>query len=357
MKPLAIRQVTLTHFRNYASAQFSFGDKFNLLSGLNGVGKTNLLDAIYYLCVGKSYFTPYDQRVGQLGESFFRLEAALFKEDGLHNVVMKVKPGVSKEILVDHVALNKVSEYLGYIPIVFSAPRDIELVTGASQARRRYFDHLLCQVDQVYLKALMEYNYLLQLRNAALKNGFADLRRIIATYDEQMAPPAQLIFEKRKWLTALLKPLLQQTYASLSEERETIDCIYESQLHELSYELLADKNWDGDKNMQRTNGGIHKDDFLLMIKNSPAREFGSQGQIKSLIFSLHLTKYKLLREQKGNLPILVLDDVFDKLDDRRLARLMEILHADEFGQIFISDTNKERLSKEMKMSSFTEILL
>jgi DNA replication and repair protein RecF len=357
MKPLALQQVTLTNFRNYSSAQFSFGNKFNLLSGLNGVGKTNLLDAIYYLCVGKSYFTPYDQRVVQLGESFFRLDAELLKEAELHNVVMKIKPGVSKEILVDHVALNKVSEYLGFIPIVFSAPRDIELVTGASQSRRRYFDHLLCQVDPVYLKALMEYNYLLQLRNAALKNGLADLRRIIMIYDEKMAAHALLIFEKRKWLNEMLKPLLQQTYASLSEERETIDCIYESQLHELKYELLADRNWDADKNTQRTNGGIHKDDFSFQIKNSPAREFGSQGQIKSLIFSLHLTKYKLLRDQRGILPLLILDDVFDKLDDRRLSRLMEILHADDFGQIFISDTNKERLSKEMKMSSFMEIQL
>jgi DNA replication and repair protein RecF len=133
MKPLAIRQVTLTQFRNYASAQFSFGDKFNLLSGLNGVGKTNLLDAIYYLCVGKSYFTPYDQRVGQLGESFFRLEADLLKEDGLHNVVMKVKPGVSKEILVDHVALNKVSEYLGTSPLFFQ----LREILNWSQVRAR----------------------------------------------------------------------------------------------------------------------------------------------------------------------------------------------------------------------------
>src|SRR6186997_1410585 len=207
MKPLAIRQVTLTHFRNYTSAQFSLGDRFNLVSGLNGLGKTNLLDAIYYLSVGKSYFTPYDQRVVLAGESVFRLEARLFKDDSTHNLIVKVKPGMSKEILVDHVALNKVSEHLGFIPVVFSAPRDLELVNGSSQARRRYLDHLLCQMDAEYLKSLMEYNYVLQMRNAALKNGFADLRRIVMTYDEQMAPLAQRIFEKRKWLASLLKPL------------------------------------------------------------------------------------------------------------------------------------------------------
>lgn len=357
MKPLAIRQATLTNFRNYTSAHFSFGDRFNLVSGLNGLGKTNLLDAIYYLSVGKSYFTPYDQRVVLLGESFFRLEANVVKGGESYSITFKVKPGTSKEILVDNVVLNKVSDHLGFIPIVFSAPRDMELVTGTSQARRRYIDHLLCQVDAVYLKALMEYNYVLQLRNAALKNGFQDLRRIIATYDEQMAPLAQVVFEKRKWLTGVLQPLFQETYASLSEGRENIECIYESDLEEHPYEVLADRNWESDKNTQRTHAGIHKDDFLLLIKDKPAREFGSQGQIKSLIFSLHLTKYRLLSEQKGYQPILILDDVFDKLDDRRLSRLMEILHADEFGQIFISDTNQERLRKEMKMKDYVEILL
>ncbi len=357
MKPLALRQVTLTHFRNYASSQFSFGDKFNLVSGLNGQGKTNLLDAVYYLSVGKSYFTPYDQRVVLSGESFFRLEANLDRGGQTHSLIMKVKPGLSKEILLDNVTVNKVSEHLGFIPIVFSAPRDVELVSGASQARRRYLDHLLCQVDAAYLKALMEYNYILQMRNAALKNGFADLRRIILTYDQQLAPLAQMIFVKRKWLVNVLQPMLQEAYAMLSEKRETIDFIYESQLQEFPFDVLADRNWEADRNMQRTNGGIHKDDFQMLIKNRPAKEFGSQGQIKSLIFSLHLSKYALLRDQKGLYPILILDDVFDKLDDRRLSRLMEILNTPDFGQIFISDTNRERLSKEMKSESYTEILL
>jgi len=357
MKPLAIRKVTLTHFRNYTSAQFSLGEKFNLVSGLNGQGKTNLLDSIYYLSVGKSYFTPYDQRVVLAGESSFRLEANLTKGSDEHHVVMKVKPGVSKDIIVDNLPTPKISEHLGFIPIVFSAPRDIDLVTGASQSRRRYLDHLLCQVDLDYLKALMQYNYILQMRNAAFKNGFADLQRIIATYDEQMAPLAQLIFEKRKWLAEVLQPLLQQTYALLSDQKESIDCLYESQLHEFRFEVLADRNWEADKNMQRTNGGIHKDDFQLMIKNMPAKEFGSQGQIKSLIFSLHLSKYALLRDQKGVYPILMLDDIFDKLDDQRLTRLMAILNTDDFGQIFISDTNRERMSREMRSGSCTELLL
>ena len=254
-------------------------------------------------------------------------------------------------------SVNKISEHLGFIPIVFSAPRDIELVTGSSQSRRRYFDHLLCQVDADYLHALMQYNYLLQQRNAALKAGMPDLQRIIQTYDEQMAPFARIIFEKRQWLLRIYTPLLQQHYDFLSDKKEVVDCAYESQLLGSSYEIEADRSWPVDKNTQRSNAGIHKDDVDLKIKTLSAKEFGSQGQIKSLIFAMHLSKYAMLRQQKGYNPILVLDDIFDKLDDKRLHRLMEILHSEDYGQIFISDTSKDRLTSGMLHSNFKEIQL
>lgn len=345
MKSLAFQEVVLTNFKNYAEARFSFGDKFNLISGLNGIGKTNLLDAIYYLSVGKSYFTPYDQRVVRQDELFFRLEGNLLKDALEHKIIMKVKPGILKELVLDNVAIPRISEHLGYIPVVFSAPRDIDLVYGSSQSRRRYIDHLLCQVDQDYLKALVTYNHLLDMRSAALKKGFPDLRRIITTYDEQMAPLAALIFEKRKWVVEIFMPLLKETYLTLSEKREGIDLIYESGLFEYPYDVLADMHWEADRNTGRSNAGIHKDDYKLSIKEMPAREFGSQGQVKSLIFALHLSKYSILRDQSGFKPILILDDIFDKLDERRLQRLMEILMADDFGQVFISDTSSRRVSE------------
>src|SRR6187431_3070507 len=150
MKSLAIQEVVLTNFKNYTEARFGLGQKFNLITGLNGVGKTNLLDAIYYLCVGKSYFTPYDQRVVRQDESFFRLEADILKDDSTHKAIIKVKPGSMKELLMDGILVNRISEHLGFVPVVFSAPRDIDLVLGSSQYRRRYFDHLLCQIDPSY---------------------------------------------------------------------------------------------------------------------------------------------------------------------------------------------------------------
>ncbi len=355
MKPLAIEEVSFINFKNYSDSKFQLGDKFNLAYGLNGTGKTNLLDGIYYLCVGKSYFTPHDQKVVRYNESFFRLGGNVLKDEGKHKVVIKVKPGVSKELSLDGIVMERISGYLGFLPVVFSAPRDIDLIYGSGISRRRYIDHLLCQVDPVYLKALVSYNHLLQMRNAALKGEFADLKLMIHTYDDQMTPLAAIIFEKRKWLASFIEPLLKQSYQNLSEGREGVSMTYESGLNEYPYDVLVDMHWESDKNTKRSNAGIHKDDFLLQIKNMPAREYGSQGQIKSLIFALHLSKYKVLSIESGFKPILILDDVFDKLDERRLIRLMELLATEEYGQILLSDTNRKRVGDFIPNGNLNEI--
>ncbi len=355
MKPMLIREVSFTNFKNYSEVQFRFGPKFNLIHGLNGTGKTNLLDGLYYLCVGKSYFNPHDQKIVRYNESFFRLEGDVAKDNSMHKVIIKVKPGILKELSVDGVILERISEHLGFMPVVFSAPKDIDLIYGSGISRRRYIDHLLCQIDQAYLLALVSYNHLLQMRNAALKAGFKDLRRMITTYDEQMTSHANLIFEKRKWLSARIEDILLQTYLTLSDNRENVRLSYSSRISEYPFEVLADMNWEADKNTMRTNAGIHKDDYLLGIKNMPAKEYGSQGQIKSLIFALHLSKYRILREEIGTTPMLILDDVFDKLDENRLARLMEILTLPEYGQIFLSHTTGKRVSDFISTDQLHEI--
>ena len=344
MKSLVIRKLALTNFKNYIEGTYLFGNKFNTISGLNGIGKTNLLDALYYLCVGKSYFTPHDQKVVRKEEHFFRLESEIQKGGEEHKLIIKVKPGSVKEIVLDHVVVPRISEHLGFLPVVFSAPKDIDLVFGSSTSRRRYIDHLLCQVDKDYLKSLSVYNHLLEMRNAALKQGFPDLAGVISTYDDQIAPHAAYIFEKRKWVTAQFAPLLRQTYRTLAEDREDIDVHYESALQQYPYAVLVDQAWEADKNTGRSTTGIHRDDFQLSIKKMSAKDHGSQGQIKSLIFALHLTKYKTLLQETGVQPILILDDIFDKLDDRRLHRLIEILSQDDYGQIFISDTSSSRVN-------------
>src|SRR4030095_5516211 len=258
MKPLVIEEVSFLNFKNYSDARFRFGNKFNLIFGLNGTGKTNLLDGVYYLCVGKSYFTPHDQKIVRYNESFFRLEGDVMKDDTRHKVVIKVKPGFLKELSLDGATMDRISHHLGFLPVVFSAPRDIDLIYGSGISRRRYIDHLLCQIDQSYLQALVSYNHLLQMRNAVLKQSPQDMRRLIATYDDQMSPLAKIILEKRKWLANLIEPLLHSTYRTLSENRENVNFIYDSGLKTYPYEVLADMHWESDKNTMRTNAGIHK---------------------------------------------------------------------------------------------------
>lgn len=355
MKPLFIEEIALTNFKNYSDSRFTLGDKFNLAYGLNGTGKTNLLDSIYYLSVGKSYFMPFDQKVVKYGESFFRIEGKVIRDDSKHEILVKVRPGISKELLLDGVALEKVSEHLGFIPVVISAPKDIDLVLGPSQSRRRYIDHLLCQIDHEYLKSLVTYNHFLQMRTAALKQDFKDLKRMIETFDDQMSHHAKVIFEKRLWLSNELLPLLQSNYKLLSDDRESVMIEYESKLKGHPYEVLVDMHWEADKNSRRSNAGIHKDDFYLAVKEMPAKEYASQGQIKSLIFALHLSKYEILSKQRGYKPILIFDDIFDKLDEKRLTRLMEILMQPVFGQIMLSDTNRHRVADFVSPALLNEI--
>lgn len=355
MKPLSIEEITFTNFKNYTTKSFTLGNRFNLVYGLNGTGKTNLLDGVYYLAVGKSYFSASDQKVVKYGEPFFRIEGKVIRDDLLHDLVIKVRPAHAKDIIIDNVTHEKIGDHLGFIPIVISAPKDIDLVTGHSQSRRRYFDHLLCQIDPGYFKALVTYNHLLNMRTATLKNDFKDLKRMVDTFDQQMSPHAHYIFAKRHWLKEKVSPFISEYYRILSADRENASIDYDSRLNQYPYEVLVDMNWDADRNTQRSNTGIHKDDFHLSIKDMPAKEYGSQGQIKSLIFALHLSKYKILSEECGFKPLLILDDIFDKLDESRLARLMEILLLPDFGQIFLSDTNRKRVGEFISTEVLNEV--
>jgi DNA replication and repair protein RecF len=268
MKPLYVEDISITNFKNYSSANFSLGSRFNLAYGLNGSGKTNLLDSLYYLCVGRSYFTPFDQKVVTTGEPFFRLDGKVRKDGGNHQIQVKVKPGITKDLILDGVCRDRISDHLGFLPVVISAPRDIDIIIGPGASRRKYVDHLLCQLDPEYLRSLVTYNHLLHLRTSALKQDFNDLRRMVQTYDEQMSPHAAIIFAKREWLRNEILPLLQSNYGVLADNRENVNVEYESRLREYSYEKLADMSWIADKKTQRSNAGIHKVVIGLRLKDN-----------------------------------------------------------------------------------------
>lgn len=343
MNSIWLKSIKINRFKNYLESGFDFGPKINLVTGLNGLGKTNLLDAVYYLCMGKSYIQSLDQRNVRKEEEFFRLDGLFHRMGKDERIEILVRPGISKEIRHQGIPLQKLSDYVGFAPVVFSAPKDYELISGTSQVRRRYLDHLICQLDPQYMASLIKYNQILSLRNAALKQGFSGLMTMLETYDEQMDGPANYIVRSRTEMISKLQEWIKDIYHTLTNGTESVEIEYESELKDKRYIDLASKSRRTDVMTQRSSTGVHRDDFLLSIKNMPAREYGSQGQIKSLIFSLHISKYILLREKSGLLPVFILDDIFDKLDAERLKRLLSIVIQPDFGQIFISDTSHDRI--------------
>lgn len=311
------------------------------------MGKTNLLDAVYYLCMGKSHFQSTDKNVVKKGEAFFRLEGDFLLEKD-EKIVAKVVPSEQKTIERNNTPYPRISEHVGLLPIVFMAPDDTALALEGSEERRRFMDNSLCQLDQQYLESLVAYNKLLEKRNAILRQfaahgGFNQV--LIETYNHQLTEPATYVFEKRKWFNSLFQPLFNHFYASISQEAEPVECNYRSQLYDSGLEHLLTNSLEKDRQLQRTSCGIHRDDLAFHLKNLPLKRFASQGQLKSFVISMKLAQYELLRQHKQKLPILLLDDLFDKLDDRRASQLIELLVNGDFGQVFITDTHPERAAE------------
>ncbi len=316
--------------------------------GLNGMGKTNLLDAIHYMCMTKSNFVNSDRDVVRHGESFLRLEGHFINKDKKEKIVAKVVPGTSKVFEKNDVAYNKLSEHVGLLPLVVVAPDDTALAREGSEERRRFIDNTLSQSDQIYLKNLIFYNRVLKQRNSLLKEGaskgYLDVD-LLKTYNQQLLAPAAFIFEKRQELLETLTPIFNDFYQKISGQQEEVSCVYSSQLLKAPLTDLLLANYEKDRILQRTTCGIHKDNLVFKINNREVKKFASQGQLKSYVLALKLAQYELLRQFKGRSPILLLDDLFDKLDVQRVQQLIELLMGDNFGQIFISDTDNDRVEK------------
>ncbi|MEO1712124.1 MAG: DNA replication and repair protein RecF [Bacteroidota bacterium] len=346
-----LQRLILTQYKNYDRQLIECSLAFNCVVGKNGMGKTNLLDAIYYLCIGKSYFTPLDRYVVQHEQTFFRLEGYFKRNNKTEKIVAKVQPGKTKALERGDVVYAKLAEHVGLLPVVVIAPDDTSLVSEGSESRRRFLDNTLSQLDPVYLKHLIQYNKLLKQRNALLKEfakkGQVNLA-LIQTYDDQMAGPAQAVYEKRRQLIQALTPKLEKYYQRISGAQESVSCAYQSSLAEAPLAYLLGKSWEKDRALQRTTVGIHRDELLFQMEGSLIKRFGSQGQRKSFLFALKLAQYEILAEQSGNSPILLLDDLFDKLDQDRVEQLLSLLREEPFGQIFISDTDMARMQQVMK---------
>lgn len=339
---LRLSNISLTQFKNYTFSTFNFNERVIGICGLNGRGKTNLLDAIYYACFTKSYFTKTDALNVQFATDGFRLEA-LFNAQ---KVVLVHRLTGKKELLLNDTPYDKFSKHIGKFPAVMIAPDDIELITGGSEGRRRFLDTVISQVDEQYLQHLILYNKVLQQRNSLLKRfaeqGSADWP-LLEVLDFQLGTPGIYIYQTRADFMKQLMPLANDLYGTIAGKKEAVALEYESQLHSKSFEELLLQNREKDLILQRSNGGIHKDDISFLLNGQVFKNIASQGQRKSLLFALKLAEFQLIKSYKGFAPLLLLDDVFEKLDQNRMQQLLQWVCTDNDGQVFITDTHKERL--------------
>ena len=345
---LQLLSISLFQFKNYIRAGFTFHTRITGICGRNGTGKTNLLDAIHYLSFTKSYFSKNDAAQVHHGASGFRIEG-LFEGGPLSapaSAVCILRETGKKEFSLDGVAYERFSRHIGRFPAVFIAPGDLQIITGNSEERRRFLDTLLCQLDADYLQRLMLYNKVLQQRNGYLKslNGTVGTdNQLLDVYDGQLVDQGNYIFSKRREFMETLLPLLQDFYRRIAGTTESIGMAYESALLEIPFNQLLQQNRQRDCLVQRTGKGLHRDEISFMLLGQPFKSIASQGQLKSLLFALKLAEFEILKSNKGFPPLLLLDDVFEKLDQQRMDNLLHWVCVRNTGQVFITDTHRDRL--------------
>lgn len=339
-----LKKISVISFKNISNASFTLADKVNCFVGGNGAGKTNILDAIHYLSMSKSAFGMSDAQSLGHGADFFVLEGDYHSDGGRgEKILCTFKPSAGKKIRRGDKEYERMAEHIGLIPVVIVSPADSALVSDSAEERRRFVNSFLSQTDPAYLSALVRYNHLLAERNKLLKTSASG--ELMDVIDMQLASYGNLIYEKRAALVERLSPLAESFYTSLSGDAERVTVEYRSELSDVPMESLLKSNMEKDYAVGFTSGGIHRDDLVLKIGSYPLRKYGSQGQQKSLLVALKLAQYAILAEERDTLPILLLDDLFDKLDLSRVERLLRLIETPDFGQVFISDCNKTRLSE------------
>ena len=348
---MILKSLSLLNYKNFESANFDFDRKINCLVGNNGVGKTNVLDSIYHLSFGKSYFNPITSQNIRHGEEFFVIDGEFEKRERQENILVSAKKGQKKIIKRNNKPYEKFSEHIGFIPTVIISPADRDLIIEGSETRRKFVDGVISQSDNLYLNSLINYGKVLAQRNSLLKFFAADHsfdRDTLSVYNMQLDELGSTLFEKRKAFLSSFIPIFRKRYATISNGSEEVDIIYKSRLEEKPLSALLEENLQKDMALQYTSVGTHKDDLNFEIEGHPVKKFGSQGQQKSFLIALKLAQFDFMKELNEVAPILLLDDIFDKLDENRVAHIVDLVATNQLGQLFISDTHGDRTEKVVK---------
>lgn len=351
MDQLSLYKLSLLSFKNYAHADVAFSARFNCITGNNGEGKTNLLDAIHYLSFTKSYFNPIDSQSILHDASLFVIQGEFRSGGKTNEVFCAQKKGERKQLKVNKKEVGRFADHIGLYPVVMASPTDIELILEGSEIRRKFADSIISQYDRAYLEDIIAYTKVLLQRNAQLKQFSKKAKfdlESLKIWDVQLIELGERIFKKRKDFSAELEPIFQKYYELISGGNEKVEVTYKSQLGTGDFEALLNESLEKDRVMEYSTVGIHKDDWEFKMDGYPAKKFASQGQQKSYLLAIKLAQFEFVKRHRKIIPILMLDDIHDKLDEQRVKRLIELVSTSDFGQVFITDTSKEQIVKLFK---------
>ncbi len=351
IKKMYIDEITIKNFKNLKNVQVSFSSRLNCLIGNNGTGKTNLMDAVYYLSFCKSFFNPADQLNINHDEDFFRLSGTYKRLDSKETISCILHKGRKKQFKRNSKIYKKLSGHIGLLPLVMITPADVTLILGGSDERRKFMDGVISQYDQNYLNDLLRYNRALVQRNNLLKQFGGERyfdQELISVWDVRLLEYGRRIHTERSKFVEKLIPMFQEYYTFISKGNERVGLKHQSDLYETEFSELLRDSLSKDRLLQYTSVGIHKDDLIFTIDEYPIKKLGSQGQNKTFLVALKMAQFNFIKEIAEMKPILLMDDIFDKLDRQRVEQIIKIVSGDHFGQIFITDTNREHLDGIIK---------
>lgn len=354
-----LKALQLTNFKSYAEAEFTFNANVNGIVGSNGSGKTNLLDAVHYLSFGKSCFSPKDVSSVKLGTDFFAIHGVFEDESNTTQVSCTYKNS-TKSLRVNKKEYSRLSDHVGLFPVVMVSPYDSDIINDGNEVRRRFFDKFISQFDKIYLQNLIHYKKILQQRNAILRQQFETHHidsSLLQAIDYQLINDGTAIYQTRKKFVEDIHDIFIEHYKQLSNDSENVDIKYVSELDERNFADGLASNYHADLKCGYTTFGVHRDDYDFSINNNAIKQFGSQGQQKSFSLALRLSQFDYAYKTKHIKPILLLDDIFDKLDRMRISELLNMVGREHFGQVFISDTDETRVKTILDGHNITHNIL